>query len=62
MTRDIPVEDIFQEAGVEHFLYRLRLAHPELAYEIDEIARAVRHARDRLLEQFSVTAPTLPAW
>jgi hypothetical protein len=55
------VEEIFAEAGVEDFLSSLRDAHPELAYELDEIARAVRRARERLLDEFRVSAPPLPA-
>ena len=52
---DRPIDEIFKEAGIDTRLYALRAAHPDLAYEIDEIARAIRRARDRLAEREQLT-------
>lgn len=44
------LDDLFAQAEFDRRLYTLRLAHPHLAYELDELARAFRRARDRVAE------------
>jgi len=55
------LDDLFAQGEFDRRLYALRAAHPHLSYELDELARAFRRARDRvaavLLEQAPLVAP-----
>lgn len=42
------LDEIFRDAGVDERLYTLRSDHPELAFEIDEVARAIARAQERI--------------
>ncbi len=42
------LDDLFGQADFDRRLYALRAANPSVGYELDEIARAVRRARDRV--------------
>jgi hypothetical protein len=47
-TQQANLDELFAQAEFDRRLFALRAAHPHLAYELDEIARAFRRARDRV--------------
>jgi hypothetical protein len=42
------LDEIFAQAEFDRRLFALRAAHPNLSYELDEIARVYRRARERV--------------
>ncbi|HEX4417516.1 MAG TPA: hypothetical protein VH165_06435 [Kofleriaceae bacterium] len=42
------LDDLFAQAEFDRKLFALRAAHPALSYELDELARVFRRARDRV--------------
>lgn len=47
-TLQANLDEIFAQADFDRRLFALRAAHPHLGYELDEIARVFRRARDRV--------------
>jgi hypothetical protein len=51
------LDEMFAQAEFDRRLFALRAAHPHLSYELDEIARVYRRARDRVASVFLDDAP-----
>jgi hypothetical protein len=51
------LDEIFAQAEFDRRLYALRAAHPDLSYELDEIARVYRRARERVASVLESTQP-----
>lgn len=52
------LDELFGQADFDRHLYKLRAANPHLAYELDELARVFRRARDRITAQLALTTET----
>lgn len=55
------LDEIFTQADFHRRLFTLRAANPELAYELDELARAFRRVRDRVTAVLAEDVPSPPS-
>jgi hypothetical protein len=60
--QDAILDEILAQTDLDRRLFTLRAAHPDLAYELDELARTLDRARERVaLALFGRTQPVSAA-